>query len=296
MEIPDWQTPLAAPVLVPRSTLFMKLHGPSDFVRIINGQSPRPHWRLLDFRERFWAARVGLITSGAHVLVKHAKEVWGLKRAVPVTLDPIALSVVSQEYAPVELHTRSSNEVHIVNVGRLEHRKGQHIVCRSLSMLVGDLPPWRLHFVGPDTDTGPGGSSYRDYCLSLVPAELRERVSWHPPVDLGVLSSVYGRADVVLISSLDGNYGYTTLHPLAAGSCVISTLEPGCSDSAYIVHGVDGYLYPSTDASVLASLLSDLVADPERRALLRSGAMRRAASELDPAVVASRVLHDLAGG
>ena len=91
IEIPDWQTPFLMGLVVRSPKTYMKLHGPADFIRIINGKSKPRLSMLVDFREKFWARRVDLLESGSPVLVKHVRDKWRLGRSIPVTPDPIAL-------------------------------------------------------------------------------------------------------------------------------------------------------------------------------------------------------------
>lgn len=299
LELPDWQTPVLIGMIVGRQRTYMKLHGPSDFIRIINNEPSGRLQRLLDRRERFWARNVQLLESGSSVLTRHVREAWGLTRKVEETPDPFSLSSVSFEdtVAP-ETFKKGEDEMVIVNVGRLEFRKGQHVVCEAVTRISELSGNWRVHFVGPDTDTAPGETSYRAYCETLLPDHSRRRVEWHGPLPTSALTALYDQADIVLVSSLDGNYGYTTLHPLAAAACVITTLEPGQTRSQYVDHGLNGLLYPSTDVAALAALLGGAISDAALRQRLRGGAAARAQVTLDPARHASRVLalFGLSGG
>lgn len=298
IELPDWQTPLLVGLVVPGAKKYMKLHGPADFIRLINDRPAPPFARIIDCRERYWARRVNLLESGSPVLVRHVEETWGLSRGIPLTPDPIEIEDRENgQETPVDvpqfLKDADSEVVSIVNVGRLEFRKGQHVVCRALNELGSTRSAWKLHFVGPDTSTAPGGTSYREYCQSLIPDDFADRVSWEPPVALAELKTIYSASDVVLISTLDGNYGYTTLQPLASGACVITTLEPGETTSQYAVHGESALLYPSEDAGALADLLKVVIDDSALRDRLRLGARTRSASTLSPAIHAGGVLESI---
>lgn len=293
IELPDWHTPLVAGLLVGTSKTYMKLHGPSDFIRQINGRAPNWTWTLIDFRERFWARRVRLLESGSPVLVEHVRRRWKFNRLIPVTPDPIALAGTSKQPpdSPRKLCPPTAGDsVSIVDIGRLEFRKGQHVVCQSLGALGATRSNWQLRFIGPDTLTAPDGSSYREFCENMIPPDIRDRVRWEPPVPLSDLGQIYDDADIVLISSLDGNYGYTTLQPLAAGACVITTLEPGQHTSQYAKHGESALLYRSDQPSELAALLRGTIDDPDLRARLRRGAAEQAAATLCPTPHARHIL------
>lgn len=298
MEIPDWQTPLLAPAMLPKSRTYMKLHGPSGFVRRLNSPSAKWWWRLVDFRERFWARRVQLLESGSPVLTDFAVREWRIKRRIPLSPDPFVLATALKgecEPTPVgaAMAAASRNgELVILNVGRFEFRKGQHIVCESLKHLDLEDVRWSIHFVGPDTPTGPGGTSYREFCSRLVPARYQNQVHWHPPVRLSQLHELYQIADLVIVSSLDGNYGYTTLQPLAAGACVITTLEPGQESSQYVAALENGLLYRSDDPAGLARQIHTAL-DPELRRRLAACAARRAADGMSPRVTAQHILESI---
>ena len=171
----------------------------------------------------------------------------------------------------------------------------------------------RLHFVpvGIDTDfysvqpepdvadviASAGEDRDRDHPL-LVSAvsSLRTR---HPnvqlelatglPVDLpeglgnlyrgrlyGRMRDLYRKASVVAIAlkpTVRGSGLTVALEAMSSGRPVVMTDNPGISD--YVEHGVTGLLVPPNDVDAFASAISQLLADPHRRAEMgRAAAVR----------------------
>ena len=288
VELSDWLTPLAPAISSRR--LFLKLHGPADFIRSLNGSTPSAAQRILDRRARTAARRADVVHAGASVLVNFAKEQWQLSREIPVTVDPWSPPPDSPDpKVPFDPDT-----LEIVAVGRLEWRKGQHVLLLALSELISSLAgtrPWRLTLIGRDTYTGPAGGSYRRFCEEVAADAVLERTRWIESVRPTQLSGIHKAADVTVVCSLDGNYGYTTIQALCDGACLVTTLEPGARTSPYVVDGVSGLLVPPDDVHALAGALRRVMREPAARAELRRQAAR-VRDLVSPARVAQRVLSD----
>ena len=292
VEVPDWMTPAIAPAIAQiGGRSFMKLHGPADYIRRLNGHEPTGLQRISDFRTRWWARRADVLHAGAQILVDFAQQSWGLDRPIPVTPDPW----LSENTYPNSAVTIPFNAdtIELVSIGRLEWRKGQHVLMESLNRLPIDAwdLPWRVTLIGHDTSTGPHGTSYKAYLQELASSELAARIRWIDPVPIGLLSEVHRHADVTVVCSLDGNYGYTTIQALADGACLVSTHEPGFHESPYIRSGENAMLVAPGQADELTQALTHLLLNPEARRKLRENA-QEVCKLVAPRLVATRVLND----
>lgn len=290
LELPDWLTPALVPVTARR--IFMKLHGPAEFIRHLNGQEPNRGQRILDARTRFWASRSDALHAGAFVLSEYARTEWELNRDVPVALDPWRAPDTPPDLGPSKV-SFDADRIEILSIGRLEWRKGQHVILQALAQLPADLleRDWRLTLIGRDTATGPSGTSYRAYCHSLMNDWTKNRTRWITGVAPSELPAIHAAADVTVVASLDGNYGYTTIQALCDGACLVTTLEPGTTESPYVVDSVNGFLTSPGDQGDLARVLTRLLTDADLRNRIR-GEARKVALQVDPQRIAERVLVD----
>lgn len=291
LEIPDWLTPFFAPFRARR--VFMKIHGPADYIRMVNGEErPTFSQRILDSRARFWAMRANVVHSGAQVLSDFAADVWKLKREVPVTVDPWAPETdLTDQRGSVSF---DDGLVELVMVGRLEWRKGQHVTLEALQRMPPRSfdRPWRLTLIGRDTATAPDKGSYRAYCESIASDRVRERIRWIDGVPRSELPLIHNAADVTIVHTIDGHYGYTSIQALCDGACLVTNLEPGNPNSPYIQNGTNGVLVPFGDASALSKALVELLANPQLRNSIRASA-REIRKVVQPSAVAHRVLKDV---
>jgi len=143
----------------------------------------------------------------------------------------------------------------VISVGRLSKEK-------SLGELVGAmerLPDARIAFVG----AGPHGDDLRRH-FSHLPATFTGRLS-------GVeLAQAYASADVFAFPSTTDTLGLVSLESMASGVPVVGARAGGIPDT--VEEGVTGLLVPPHDPLAMASALSSVLSDADRR-----GEMGRAA-------------------
>jgi glycosyltransferase involved in cell wall biosynthesis len=82
-------------------------------------------------------------------------------------------------------------------------------------------------------------------------------------------------ADLFLSASWAESFPYNVLEAMAAGLPVVATDVGGTAEA--VAHGVTGFVVPPRDPAALAGALSELLADPDRRAEFGAAARRRVA-------------------
>lgn len=286
VEVIDWGVaPLLSLKFVRHGPVLMKLHGPSDFIARLNGRKIRRTSRFITWRERWIARHTDVLLSADPALAQEIAQLWNLA-SVPDTIpDPVHLAEV-----PI-LEPRANHEVfEIIAVGKLERRKDQATLIRALARLEDGETSWRATIVGPDTQTGPRGGSYKSFLLEQVPAGLGHRLTWTDQVPRDELWSLYARSDAVVVCTVDGAYGYTTLDGMSAGVAVVTTTPDVKTESPYVRHGETAWVYPAGDDVALAEALRSLSRDPDLRARLGAAARRYVDEELSPRHIAQKVL------
>jgi glycosyltransferase involved in cell wall biosynthesis len=184
---------------------------------------------------------------------------------------------------------RKGTEFRILAVGRLERRKDQATLIHALDRFFEWETSWKATIVGPDTQTGPGGGSYKSYLLQIASERVRKQIIWIDGLPRERLWALYMQSDVAVVCTTEGGWGYATTDPMTTGCPVITTDSDG-TESSYVRHGQTAWLYRSGDDGALAVALRAVLHDPDMRARLGTAARTFISQELSPAGVAARVL------
>jgi L-malate glycosyltransferase len=106
------------------------------------------------------------------------------------------------------------------------------------------------------------------------PSRLPDHVTYvHGRSGASLVSEVYDKASVFLVTSRSEGWGYPALEAMACGAAVVSTRNGGVDDFA--LDGVTARLCDVDDVAGLTAACVDLLTDPERRtAFATAGAAR----------------------
>jgi glycosyltransferase involved in cell wall biosynthesis len=149
-------------------------------------------------------------------------------------------------------------DVNVVFLGRVNHRKGLDILLRAIHQLEGTVPNLKLWVVGPGKI-----SSYQDLAARLG---VGGRVEF-----LGEKENPFpelGKADLFVLPSRSEGFPNVLLEAMALGRPVLAAdCETGPDE---IIDGKNGRLFPVEDYQALADHIRELVVDEQK--LKRMGA------------------------
>ncbi|MEX2217211.1 MAG: glycosyltransferase, partial [Phycisphaerales bacterium] len=219
----------------------------------------------------------GLVTGRAHGLPpKTVAKPWhGVVIPYPFDLGSVA------ELGSGEPE-RSARPV-VLFYGRMEHRKGLHILVDAAHLLLSGGVDAEFRFIGGDTKTGPHGRSYREWVRSRVRPEWRGRVVFESARARAALGAAVRGAAVCCFPSLWENFPNACLEAMALSAVVVGSDAGGMAE--IIRDGEDGVLFCAGDAASLAGAIGRAIADGALRARCAAGAPARVASVCDPAGV-----------
>ena len=156
-------------------------------------------------------------------------------------------------------------------VGRIQPLKGLTVAVEALAALERDDA--RLVVVGGPS--GPDGPAEMERVLQLVRDRgLEDRISMVAPQPHHALSSWYRSADVVLVPSRSESFGLVALEAAACGVPVVAAAVGGLR--SLVLDGTTGYLTEGRDPAPMAARVDELLADPERAALMGANAANNA--------------------
>ena len=174
-------------------------------------------------------------------------------------------------------------------VGRLEYRKGAHVLLEVLPDLLEKHPDWRCDLVGNDQVPDGLGSTLKEQFLRRhAMAPWLERVQFHGTVADDQLQAFYQSCDIFVAPSLFESFGLVYLEAMQYAKPVVGCKVGGIPE--IVSDGVDGLLVRPGDADELAAALHQLMSDAVLRQRLGQAAQRKVLDELNHLAMAQRLL------
>jgi len=198
-------------------------------------------------------ARVAAADRRALHLAQHGVET---ERFHPPSPDEIAI---------VRRTLSLDDKPYVAFLGALEPRKNVPALIRAFTQSCRGLAnPPALVLAGQ-----PGWDGQVERALDVVPHWIRVIRAGYLPFDQ--LAGFLGGAELVAYPSLGEGFGLPVLEAMACGACVLTTRRLSLPEV-----GGDAVAYCGVGAGDIAASLTELLADPARRAELASAAQQRA--------------------
>jgi glycosyltransferase involved in cell wall biosynthesis len=152
-------------------------------------------------------------------------------------------------------------------VGDVCRRKGQIYLIRALPQILSSVPNARLVIIGNTLDP-----QYKAcLCAESEHLGVSDAVVWRPFE--GNISGLMRTLDTCVNASLEESLGLTIPEAMAAGRAVVASNVGGIPEN--VVHGETGLLVRPAHPRDLASAISELLTDRERRERMGQAARQR---------------------
>ncbi|MFM2303823.1 MAG: hypothetical protein RLZZ135_1233 [Cyanobacteriota bacterium] len=139
-------------------------------------------------------------------------------------------------------------------VGRIEERKGIHLLLQSCNILHKEGHKFSLLIIG----RGPQRDELEDYCHSQ---NLHDCVKWLGWVDYHQLGGYFRLADVLVFPSLEDIWGMVAPEAMAFGKPVLCSKWAGSSE--LIAHGKSGFICDPHSPTEMAAMMRQSIESPE---------------------------------
>ena len=172
---------------------------------------------------------------------------------------------------------RGSGDVHILFVGRVEHRKGVDVLFAAAQRLLADGVPVRFTVAGPTADPGLMAS-----CEAAVGASetLRERVTFTGHVTDEALTTLYAGADIVCAPSRYESHGIVLLEAMMFGAAIVTCDAGGIRE--VVQNELTALVVPPDDVEALTEAFRRAVTDGALRERLGAAAARPTSGASSP--------------
>ncbi len=227
---------------------------------------------IINWMEKAQTLRSDGIFSSTRALAEVVARRWDIDPSridvIPNSID-ISRVIDLGENGPVPSVLRGQDL--LVYFGRLEERKGVHIIAQALPSVFEQFPDIKIVFVGKDI--GFRGQAMREYIVQNA-SRFRKNVIFFDNLPQEELFPIVKLAKIVLLPSLWEAFGFVCVEAMALGRPVIATSGSGFSE--IIEDGVSGYLVKPDDAEVLARKITNCLRAEEDLGRISRGAERRA--------------------
>jgi hypothetical protein len=200
---------------------------------------------------------------------KHAEVVLGEigVKAKNIEIIPLGVPLPAVTY-PRDFHTDIPT---VLFVGRLEKRKGVHVLIKAIPFVLEEIPEVIFNIVGRDvfvtsddvSFVGKGDESFRARLIKSIPKNCQKNIHFLGYVDDNKLSEYYKYCDIFVAPSLYESFGFVYIEAMSYGKPVIGCGVGGVPE--VIRDGETGILVPPEDPYFLAKAILNLLKDSTLR-------------------------------
>ena len=257
IQIPEWGGEGFFWARRPFCPFVVKVHGPL----FLNHRFDRNHkTHILKFLENWMeksvVKRADAVIYSSRAMKNLTWETWKLKRNNSIVIEnPIDLNTFRPGKKVTGLTKRTPT---ILYVGRLEYRKGIHVLYRAIPLVMEKNPDARFVIIGSDTKTGDKGRSILTETKEFLKRkELLFGITFKGPQKRDDLVDYYQRCDIFVMPSLFEPVGFTAIEAMACGKPVVVSTNAGIAER--IEDGQSGFLVEPGSAPALAEKINSIL-------------------------------------
>ncbi len=261
-----------------------RLHVPFFWVRRLNQSPDTPENLKRDSLERKQTQCSDLVTCPTQALAKIVEEHWRIKN---IRVIPNCFNLKTYVPNPQVYNDHLDRREYLLYFGRLEHRKGAHILADALVEVLHKHQTLSAVFVGNESVYNT--VSIKAYIQDLL-KEYKDKVIFIENIPQDSLYPIIEKSRLVVLPSLWENFPYACLEAMALGKTVIATSAGGFPE--IIENGVNGILCSPNDAKALSRTILNCLDRTDLKKIEQNA--HHKAGEYEAGKVASRML-DLYG-
>ena len=239
-------------------TIFLKPLGRWRVVLAWEGSSPSVDFRSSKTRlllRRIMAMRADNLITNSQAGKSYLTDCLGIRRdkiQVQPYMVPDAKTLLSKADCHTENLDLSSARLTFLYVGRIETRKGLHLLLEACKYLKEAGQEFTLTIVG----RGPEQAELESYCKEQG---LEGYLNWVGWVAYDSLGAYFRNADVFVFPSLEDTWGMVVLEAMAFGLPIICSTRAGASEM--VTENENGYLFDPDSPQPLAKHMRNFIDD-----------------------------------
>lgn len=245
-----------------RCPTMIKLHTPSEVNCWVNDVPVSKDIRLSNILEKGSTKRADKVTAPSRKIIDIVTKRW-----LPgqTGIDLLEYPIDTDIYSPGP--GRVTPRKHFLFTGRLEHRKGVHLLVEAFARVAHEIPDFDLHLAGHDTPTfardGKQGMRFLEWIEGAgIAPEVRNRIEFLGRIPLRELIPLYRGAFACIVPSTSfENFPNSCLEAIACGKAVIVSDAGGMVEM--VSHMESGIHVKANDVDSLAAAIKHLAQHPD---------------------------------
>ena len=216
---------------------------------------------LFGLIEKYSIKKSTIVNSPSRNLADLVADKFKFNGDIQIIYNPIDTDKFSP---PKDSPNKNRETINVLFAGRLEDRKGAHVLAHAIPLVVKSHASVQFTFLGRDCPGLGGEPSMKNYIIDFLRKKgALNNVLFQDPVPYHELTAHYCAADIMVVPSLYDNSPYTCLEAMACGVPVIGTSAGGMPE--YIDNGECGIIVPPNDSDSLAQAILELIFDKGKR-------------------------------
>ncbi|MFH1903479.1 MAG: glycosyltransferase family 4 protein [Candidatus Omnitrophota bacterium] len=236
-----------------RTPLVTRIHTPSSKHMQITQRKINLDLNLRFCLESVMIMQSNLVTSSSHANARMIMPEVGIPPE-KTTIIPLGINLPKVNSA---ITVKRNGPFSVLFVGRLERRKGFHVLMKAIPTILREMPEVNFIIVGRDTSDGPDRQSFKKYVLQDFPEQYNENVQFPGYVSEEELSVYYKNCDLFIAPSLYESFGLIYVEAMAYGKPVIGCRVGGVPE--VVKDGETGILVPPEDPAELARAITEIL-------------------------------------
>jgi glycosyltransferase involved in cell wall biosynthesis len=261
----------------PTIVKIVRLHTPWEMVRTLDKIVQLPLDRyLLSSLEKSAVRRASCITSPTQKLADILQHRWHLSQVV----------VIPNPITPPSFTLTEGND--LLFLGRVEYRKGVHILIKAYTQLCRQVTPPLLRLVGKPYGKLPDGADYGESISRLIDSvPSNGAIEWVRGVSHSRVIDYLRKSSIAIFPSVWENFSYSCLEAMSCGLAVIVSNCGGFPEM--ITNGKTGLLVEPNDVTELAEAMVKLLSQPQLVKKIGNNARLHVNNNYTTADVCSRI-------
>lgn len=223
--------------------MITRLHTPFFWVRQLNNMPDTCDNLVRDQLEKLQTELSTAVSSPTHAMAQVVRDRWGIEN-ISVIPNFFNLKTYTPDLSVYEQYLAGSN--YILFFGRLEYRKGVHVLAQALPEILAQHKDIKVAFVG--SDSVYNSMSMKSFIIEQI-RDYQDRVTFIQNIPHAALYPIIAKAKFVVLPSLWENFPYVCLEAMSLGKAVVASSSGGFPE--IIENGKEGILSPPGDITAL---------------------------------------------
>jgi hypothetical protein len=266
VEAPEWGAEGFVYALT-NKPLVTRLHTPLFLIKQSLSQKMSAIDKSINLLERTQTEHSSAISSPTKALAREAARSWGIDLSC-ITVIPNGIN--TKNIKSMKIEPDSINSEYLVYVGRLEPRKGVHILAKALRGMFEQYPNLKMVFIGKDTIYGNG--TMRTFILDIN-RNYKENIIFAGFVPENKKYSLIKHCKLVVLPSLWENFSYACLESMALGKAIIASKN--CGFEEIVEDNISGFLVEPGNYELLRKKIIDCLNAEDKVRYVEKNALKR---------------------